>query len=333
MEKTTLDSKPETGGLKGFDASLEKAGLYPLKAAGIETMQVNLGRLCNQTCRHCHVDAGPKRTEVMPRSTMEVCLEKMEEAGIRTIDITGGAPEMNPDYRWLVKNCRGLGYRVMTRTNLTIILEQGYADLPSFFAENNVEVIASLPYYLEEVTDRQRGAGIFAKSVEALGRLNAVGYGQPEKNLTLSLVYNPCGAFLPPPQKTIEADFRRELKRRHDIEFTNLFTITNMPIGRFLDFLKTSGNLKQYQARLHGSYNPEAASNVMCREILSVGWDGSLYDCDFNQMLGLKCNHGAPEHIRAFKTTGLARRKIVTGAHCYGCTAGSGSSCTGAVAG
>ncbi len=332
MEKTTLESTPARAGLKGFDASLEEAGLYPLKAVGIETMQLNLGRLCNQSCRHCHVDAGPKRTEVMSILTMGLCIEKMEQAGIRTIDITGGAPEMNPDYRWLVKSCRSLGYRVMTRTNLTILLEQGYEDLPSFFAENEVEVVASLPYYMEEMTDRQRGAGVFAKSVEALKRLNAAGYGRTE-DLTLSLVYNPCGAFLPPTQRTIEADFRRELKIRHDIKFTNLFTITNMPIGRFLDFLKTSGNLRQYQARLHASYNPEAARNVMCREILSVGWDGSLYDCDFNQMLGLKCNHGAPDHIKDFKTPDLAKRRIITGTHCYGCTAGSGSSCTGAVAG
>ena len=330
-EKDTREAAGD-GTPEGFDASLDETGLYPLKSTCISTMQVNLGRLCNQSCRHCHVEAGPNRSELMSKSTMELCLEKMDEAGIRTIDITGGSPEMNPDYRWLVKSCRSRGYRVMTRTNLTILGEAGYRDLPAFFAENGVEVVASLPYYLEEMTDRQRGPGVFAASIEALKELNSIGYGEDGNPLLLSLVYNPCGAFLPPTQKIIEADFRREIKKRYNINFTDLFTITNVPVGRFLSFLNDSGNMERYRKHLHGSYNPAAARNVMCREIISVGFDGALYDCDFNQMLGLKCNHGAPDHISDFEIQSLTQRRIVTGTHCYACTAGHGSSCTGAVA-
>ncbi len=325
--KTADPAAPE-----GFDACLDKTSLYPLRSSGVTTMQVNLGKLCNQSCRHCHVEAGPERSELMERSTMELCLEKMDEAGIKTIDITGGAPEMNPEYRWLVSSCRGRGYRVITRTNLTIIGEAGYRDLPAFFADNGVEVIASLPYYLEEMTDRQRGPGVFAASIKALKELNSIGYGEEGSPLTLNLTYNPCGAFLPPTQRIIEADFRRELKKRYNVSFTNLFTITNMPMGRFLNFLDGSGNTERYRKHLRNSYNPEAAESVMCRELISVGFDGGLYDCDFNQMLGLRCDHGAPSHIRDFEIEGLANRKIVTGAHCYACTAGHGSSCTGAVA-
>jgi radical SAM/Cys-rich protein len=263
---------------------------------------------------------------------MELCLEKMDSAGIKTIDITGGAPEMNPDYRWLVSSCRSRGHRVMTRTNLTIIGEAGYRDLPGFFVANGVEVVASLPYYLEGMTDRQRGRGVFATSIEALRELNSVGYGEEGSPLVLTLIYNPCGAFLPPTQRIIEADFRRELKKRYNVSFTNLFTITNMPMGRFLNFLDGSGNTERYKKHLRNSYNPEAAESVMCRELISVGFDGGLYDCDFNQMMGLRCDHGAPDHISDFDIKSLAKRRIMTGAHCYACTAGHGSSCTGIVA-
>ncbi len=327
-----LQEITKTCRLKPFDLALKETSLYPLTARGITTLQVNVGRLCNQTCRHCHVEAGPDRKEVMAKETMELCLGALEEGGYPVVDITGGAPEMNPHYRWFVERCRMLDTKVLTRTNLTIITEEGYRDLPQFFADNNVEVIASLPYYFKSTTDTQRGGGVFERSVEALRMLNDAGYGREGTGLVLNIVYNPCGAYLPASQESLERDFRRELKKRYDISFSNLFTITNMPVGRFLDFLKRSGNLKGYMERLERSYNPSAAENVMCRETLSVGWDGTLYDCDFNQMLGLKCNHGAPEHLKDFDAGRLRGRRIVTGPHCYGCTAGAGSSCTGAVA-
>jgi len=317
---------------KTFDASLSETGLFPLRAGGMGTLQVNVGRLCNQSCLHCHVEAGPESEEVMARETLAMCMDALGAGGFSCIDITGGAPEMNPGYRWLVEGAAGLGVSVRTRTNLTILLEEGCTDLPGFFARNSVEVIGSLPYYLPEMTDAQRGSGVFDASIEALRRLNSLGYGEEGGELVLNLVYNPCGAFLPPSQKAVEADFRRELSMRYGVRFTSLYTIANMPIGRFLSFLKRSGNLERYMGRLRASYNPAAAANVMCRETLSVGWDGSLYDCDFNQMLGLGCSHGAPAHIRDFDADALGSRRIVTGTHCYACTAGAGSSCSGALA-
>lgn len=313
-----------------FDDSLKATGQFPLTSEGISTFQINMGKLCNQSCRHCHVDAGPDRTEVMSKETMELCLEVLRSEKYPIVDITGGSPEMNPHYRWFVKSCAALGCHVKTRTNLTILREDGYEDLPAFLAENMVEVIASLPCYLPDTAERQRGRGTFYNSIEALKELNSLGYGI-DGGPVLNLVYNPCGAFLPPAQQTIEADFRRELKKRYGVTFSNLFTITNMPVGRFLKFLEDSGNLERYTRRLQDVYNPSAATKVMCRHTLSVGWDGSLYDCDFNQMLDLKCDHGAPDHIRYFDGKRLSVRKIVTGLHCYGCTAGAGSSCTGTV--
>lgn len=317
-----------------FDASLKEAGRFPLSAAGIAVFQVNLGRLCNLSCNHCHVEAGPARTELMPEAVMDGVLALLEGQGRSAVaDLTGGAPEMHPRYRWFVRQCAEGGVAVKTRTNLVILTEKGFEDLPEFFAENKVEVIASLPYYSEEVTDRLRGSGVFKRSINALKRLNNRGYGVQGSGLALNLVYNPCGAFLPPRQTEIEADFRRELLRTHGITFTNLFTITNMPAGRFLSFLERSGNLNRYMERLCAAFNPSAVQNVMCRQMLSIGPDGSLYDCDFNQMLGLKCGHGAPDNIRDFDIEKLKHRRIVTGPHCFGCAAGSGSSCTGAVAG
>lgn len=314
-----------------FDAAIRSSGLYPLTASAINVFQVNLGAYCNQTCRHCHVSAGPGRAERMARKTMEECLGVLWECRFHVVDITGGAPEAHPDYRWFVEGCAGIGCRVKTRTNLTILLEDAHKDLPAFFAANRVEVIASLPYYLPGETDAQRGAGVFEKSIEAMCRLNAVGYGAGA--LILNLVYNPCGAYLPPSQRAIEADFRRELKKRCGVVFTNLFTLTNMPVGRFREFLLSSNNLESYMERLSAAFNPAAAQNVMCRETISVGWDGRLYDCDFNQWLGLRCAPGAPDHISRFDAEALARRRVVTSAHCFGCAAGAGSSCTGAVAG
>ncbi|MBI5902567.1 MAG: arsenosugar biosynthesis radical SAM protein ArsS [Deltaproteobacteria bacterium] len=319
-------------GLEPFDRRLGEAGLCPLTSSGISVFQVNMGRLCNMACRHCHADAGPGRTEVMTGETAGECLKVIRRERLQTVDITGGAPELNPSYRGFVEGCREAGARVKTRTNLTVLLKEGFGDLPRFFAENSVEVIASMPYFLKETVERQRGRGAFSSSIEALKLLNSAGYGVEGSPLQLNLVYNPCGAYLPPRQEAVEADFRREMKRRCGVSFTNLFTITNMPVGRFLQFLRESKNLERYMERLCASYNPVAAANVMCREIISVGWDGALYDCDFNQMLGIRCGYGAPAHIRDFDAGMLERRRITTGPHCYGCTAGAGSSCSGAMA-
>src|SRR5208283_340831 len=247
-----------------------------------------------------------------------------------TVDITGGAPELNPSFRWLVERSRGLRRRVMDRSNLTVLLLSSQAGLAEFLAAHEVEIFASLPYFQEQQTDAQRGAGVFAKSIEALRLLNELGYGATGSGLTLNLVYNPTGAFLPPAQHAIEGDFRRELQRRYEVTFNALYALTNVPIGRFREFLEASGNYERYMTKLAGAYNPNAAAGVMCRYTLSVGWDGTLYDCDFNQMLNIMLDHGAPAHIRDFSMEMLNRRRIVTGQHCYACTAGAGSSCTGA---
>jgi len=317
---------------KTFDSTLKESRLYPLTATGVEVFQINFGRLCNQSCKHCHVEAGPNRTEMISRETLENCLGILENTRIPAVDLTGGAPEMNPHFRWFVSELRKLGRQILVRCNLTILQEPGQEDLPEFYADNQVEVIASLPYYLERNVDGQRGKGIFEKSIAALKRLNRIGYGREGSSLILNLVYNPGGAFLPPPQAAIEADFKKEMDRRHGVEFNSLFTITNMPIGRFLAFLARTGNFETYMKRLIDAYNPEAAAGVMCRYTLSIGWDGQLFDCDFNQVLGMNCNHGAPDHLNEFDLAQLVGRRIVTGLHCYGCTAGAGSSCGGAVA-
>ncbi len=315
-----------------FDEELDKSGLFPLTAQGIEVLQVNLGKMCNQTCKHCHVDAGPHRKEIMTREIMEYCLKALDETKIPVVDLTGGAPEMNPDFKWFVSAIKERNRHIIVRSNLTILVAKPFSDYPGFFKENNVEVVSSLPYFLEDRTDIQRGTGVFKKSIEALKKLNDLGYGQPNTGLILNLVYNPTGAFLPPSQASIEEEYKGELKSRHGVVFNNLFTITNMPISRFLVYLIHSGNYDRYMKKLHSSYNSGAAANVMCRTILSVSWDGNLYDCDFNQMLGLTVNHGAPFHITDFDFTQLSQRRIVTGQHCYGCTAGAGSSCGGAIA-
>ena len=325
-----------------FSDSLKGTGLFPLISTSIKTLQVNVGYRCNQACAHCHVAASPSRGEVMSRAVMEACLSLAQDSLIETLDITGGAPEMHPDYRWFVERASTLGLNVKTRTNLTILLEDGYEDLPEFLATigrgggGGVEVIASLPCFLEENVDRQRGKGTYLSSIGALKRLNAVGYGVEGTGLVLNLVYNPVGLNLPPSETSLQEDYKRELLARHNLSFTNLFTITNMPIGRFKRSLVSSGKLEGYLRRLAETFNPKAARNAMCREMLSVGYDGSIYDCDFNQVLGLKCGHGAPDHtsghIDNYDFKQLATRQIVTGEHCYGCTAGAGSSCSGAVA-
>jgi radical SAM/Cys-rich protein len=301
-----------------------------LSAGEITVLQVNVGKLCNQTCHHCHVDAGPDRREIMTRETAEFCIAALAASKIPTLDITGGAPELNPNFRWLVEQARNLGRKVMDRCNLTVLQLPSQSDLAEFLAHHQVEVVASLPYFLQEKTDAQRGAGVFEKSIDAIWKLNALGYGKEGTGLLLNLVYNPVGAFLPPAQHAIEADFRRELLRRHGVLFNSLYTITNMPISRFLEFLVRSGNYDRYMEKLVNAFNPAAAQAVMCRSTLSVGWDGALYDCDFNQMLDLKVAGSLPQHIRDFRPEALSGRCIVLGQHCYGCTAGAGSSCGGA---
>ncbi|MBS0149308.1 MAG: arsenosugar biosynthesis radical SAM protein ArsS [Nitrospira sp.] len=321
----------EAGLHLSFEAQLDRVGLSPLHATGISVFQINIGKLCNQTCGHCHVDAGPDRTEIMSRETVEQCITALAQTDIPTVDITGGAPELNPHFRWLVKQARGLNRHVIDRCNLSVLLLPSQSDLAEFLAHHQVEIIASLPSYQASQTDAQRGEGIFEKSLDGLRLLNRLGYGRPNSGLALNLVYNPVGAFLPPKQEAIEAQFKKELHAKYGIEFNRLYTITNMPISRFLEFLIESGNYEQYMSRLVNAFNPAAAAGVMCRSTLSVGWDGRLYDCDFNQMLELPVDHEAPSYIRDFNPAQLHHRRIVTGNHCYGCTAGSGSSCGGAV--
>lgn len=315
-----------------FDGCLETAGLSPLTAQRIDVLQINVGKLCNQTCRHCHVDAGPDRREVMSRETMEACLRAVDAAHIPTVDITGGAPELNPDFRWLVAESAARGARVIDRCNLTILLTPAHADLPDFFVEHRVELICSLPHYRAPNTDAQRGEGVFEKSLEALRRLNAAGYGDPSSGLTLALVTNPVGAFLPGQQASLEAEWKREMLRRYGIRFDALYCLTNMPISRYLQWLIDSDNLETYMGVLVRAFNPMAASGVMCRTMVSVGWDGRLFDCDFNQMLELEVADRRTAHIRDFDGARLATRDIVVGPHCFGCTAGEGSSCGGATA-
>jgi radical SAM/Cys-rich protein len=317
---------------RSFEAALDGAGLVPLEATGVEILQINVGKKCNQTCRHCHVDAGPDRTEMMPDEIVEACLRVLDEHRIPTLDITGGAPELHPAFRRIVETASALGRRVIDRCNLTITRLPNYRWIGPFLAEHRVEITASLPYYQGRQTDAQRGDGVFEDSIEALRELNSLGYGRPGSGLVLNLVTNPVGAFLPPDQRAAERDWKRELERRHGIVFDRLFTITNMPISRFLEHLEEKGQTEAYLARLVQAFNPAAAAGVMCRTMLSVAWDGTLHDCDFNQMLDLPLRAGLPRHIRDFDPVRLGGRAIALGPHCFGCTAGAGSSCGGAVA-
>ena len=309
-----------------FEDATARAGHDPLRTSNLEIFQINVGKKCNQTCRHCHVDAGPDRKEVMPDAVVEKCLELFELWGTPTLDITGGAPELHPRFREIVARARKLGRRVMDRCNLTVTHTAGNTDLPDFLAAHQVEVVASLPYYAPKQTDAQRGEGVFELSISALRRFNELGYGKDGSGLALTLVTNPVGAFLPANQASLEREWKRELERRHGVTFNRLYTITNMPISRFLDFLVESGNLEAYMEKLVAAFNPAAVSGLMCRNTLSIGWDGRLYDCDFNQMLEL------PIGRTVFDVTeqDLVGRAIRTEAHCFGCTAGAGSSCGGA---
>ncbi|HEX9860473.1 MAG TPA: arsenosugar biosynthesis radical SAM (seleno)protein ArsS [Nitrospirota bacterium] len=301
-----------------------------LSCTGIEIIQVNLGLYCNQKCAHCHVGASPERTEKMSWETMELVLDAADEARPRLVDITGGAPELHPEFRRFVVSLRADGHRVQVRTNLTALLEPGLADIPDFLRRHGVGLVASMPCYLEENVAAQRGGGVYRKSVDALRRLNAVGFGTLE-GLALDLVYNPVGPFLPPDQSALETDYRRELDSRFGISFTRLITIANMPIGRFWDDMKRAHKDDGYMRLLVESFNPATLGGLMCRHQVSVGWDGRMYDCDFNLALGLPVGMDVPDGIEDFDLDALACRKIVTGAHCFGCTAGCGSSCRGAL--
>jgi radical SAM/Cys-rich protein len=316
-----------------FAEKIAVTGLYPLKPTLPETFQVNVGKMCNQTCKHCHVDAGPDRKEIMTPETMQQCLDILAtHPQLKTVDLTGGAPEMNPHFRWFVEEIRKREKHIIVRCNLTIILaNKKYHDLPQFFKEQRIEVVSSLPFYTADRTNRQRGNGVFEDSIKALQLLNETGYGKEDTGLLLNLVYNPAGAFLPPDQLTLEKEYKEVLQKEYGILFNNLYTITNLPISRYLDYLLVSGNYESYMEKLVNAYNPAAAAHVMCRNTLSIGWDGFVYDCDFNQMLGLKVDT-EHQHISNFNLESLAQRNIVVNQHCYGCTAGAGSSCGGAVA-
>lgn len=319
----------ESIGIPTFQEKLENIGLYPLKPTGLEILQINVGKMCNQVCKHCHVDAGPDRKEIMTRETMYQILDAIKETTIQTIDLTGGAPEMNPDFRWFVEQLSVLGKSTIVRCNLTIIVANPkYNDLPEFFRKHNVQVVSSLPYFAAKRTDAQRGEGVFEKSIKALKMLNAVGYGMPGSSLKLDLVYNPSGAFLPGDQMELQSEFKQKLRALYDIEFNELYAITNLPISRFLDYLRQSDNYEEYMNELVDAFNPAAAAGVMCRNTVSVGWDGYLFDCDFNQMLDMKLEN-APAHISEFDLEKTNNRPIRISQHCYGCTAGAGSSCGG----
>jgi radical SAM/Cys-rich protein len=329
--------KPRANGFAVFDRTLAEHGYKTLRALRIDTIQVNVGKLCNQTCTHCHVDAGPTRTEIMTRETAEAVLAVVRRyPELHTVDITGGAPEMNPHFRRLVTEARRLGREVIDRCNLTIFFEAGYEDLPEFLAAHAVHVIASLPCYQRENVDRQRGRGTFDRSIDALLRLNALGYGRPGSSLQLDLVYNPLGASLPPPQAALEAKYREELSRIFGIEFHRLLTITNMPIRRFAAMLEREQRHEAYMSLLVNHFNPATVPGLMCRSLVSVAWDGRLFDCDFNLMLDLPL--GAASRTGALTIWDVERLDVLTGqpiataSHCYGCTAGAGSSCSGALA-
>jgi radical SAM/Cys-rich protein len=322
----------QPAGMPLFDVKFESIGIGPLTSGKIEIFQVNVGKMCNQVCKHCHVDAAPDRKEIMIKTNMELCLSALASSDILTVDITGGAPEMNPYFKWFVSEIKKMRKHIIVRSNLTILVANGFEDYPEFMAENNVEIISSLPFYKSSLTDKQRGEGVFEKSVTAIKILNNLGYGKENSGLIFNLVYNPAGAFLPGSQLELEKEYKRELLKNYGLVFNNLFAITNMPVSRFLDFLISSGNYKEYMEKLCSSFNPGAAKNVMCKFTLSVGWDGKLYDCDFNQMLELNLNNGTPKYIKDFNISLLENRRIITGQHCYGCTAGAGSSCGGTTA-
>ena len=320
------------GALPTFKKKLQESNRYPLTTTPLEIFQINLGYMCNQVCAHCHVDAGPDRKEIMTKETMQLCLDKFKESGAHTLDLTGGAPEMNPNFRWFVEEATKIGVKdFIVRSNLTIIRSnKKYYDLPEFFKKHNIHVVSSLPSYKRGATDRQRGNGVFDKSIKALQTLNDVGYGKEGSSLKLDLVYNPAGAFLPPVQEELEKDFKVALKEDFDISFNSLFAITNLPISRFLEYLIKSDNYEDYMDALIEAYNPTAVDGVMCKNTISISWDGNIFDCDFNQMLDLPVACKS-KTLETFNIKELSSRDIMISQHCYGCTAGAGSSCQGTI--
>ena len=313
-----------------FEERISKGAEEGLFSEAVEIFQVNLGLRCNLACAHCHLASSPARKEEMDWPTMELTMTAAERAGCHYFDLTGGSPELNPDFRRFVTELRRAGHTVQVRTNLTVMFEPGMEDLPQFLAGEQVRLVASLPCYLEENVDRQRGFDTYRRSIKAIRTLNALGYGM-EGGLQLNLVYNPAGSSLPPAQEGLEADYRRELNARFGISFTQLLTVTNMPIGRFSRQLAVEGKEVEYTGLLRDAFNPDTVEGLMCRHQVSVCWDGTLYDCDFNLALGMSMNHGAPDHIRNFDPAPIRCRRVVTGEHCFGCTAGFGSSCAGAL--
>lgn len=312
-----------------FSDKLKEHDQFPLRPTKLEILQVNVGYMCDLTCEHCHVDAGPTRKEIMTKETMEQILTVIDSTEVKTLDLTGGAPEMNPHFKWFVEELTKRNVQTIVRSNLTILVSnKNFRTYPDFFKEHGIEVIASMPCYTQDNVDKQRGSGVFNKSIEALKILNELGYGIDGSGLNLHLVFNPGGPSLPPEQKSLENDYKVRLKEDWDIEFNNLYTITNLPISRFLDFILAAGRYEEYMDKLVNAYNPVAAENVMCKNTISVDWEGYLYDCDFNQMLQLKVAANS-RHVSEFDEQLLSGRNIVLGQHCYGCTAGAGSSCQG----
>ena len=314
-----------------FERKLQAVSLCPLVSRDIVTLQINVGKRCTLLCKHCHVEAGPDRTEMMPAATLEKCLAIAAEPSITTVDITGGSPEMNPHLEWFLDSAAKLDKRLMVRSNLVILLDKEYERFIDVYARRGVELAASLPHWKAEKCDRQRGEGTFDKIIAVIRTLNGRGYGREGSGLVLDLVHNPAGSFLPEPQAALERVYRAELATVHGIAFNKLFCLANSPVGRFKEYLAESGAYEEYMATLERAFSPCAAENVMCRTMLSVAWDGAIYDCDFNQMLGLRVDHGAPNHIEKFDLRALRQRRIVLDDHCYACTAGQGSSCRGVV--
>ncbi len=315
-----------------FARKLAQLGFPDLTAERVNTLQVNLGWRCNQACRHCHLAAGPERPEQMGWDAVDAVITAVERWALPVVDLTGGSPEINPYFESLVERLSQLGTHLLVRCNLTILLEPGREHLPEFFRDHRVELVCSLPYFQEDPVDRLRGAGVFRKSLEALRRLNRVGYGREDPDLELHLMYNPAGAYLPPEQGALEDRFQQELKRRYDIDFNRLYTLLNMPIGRFKEYLEKSSNYECYMGKLAAGFNPATVAGLMCRNLISVSWEGRLFDCDFNQALNLPLDAGLPQTIWDFDLPSLERRPINLGDHCYGCTAGVGSSCGGCLA-
>ncbi len=312
-----------------FARKLADLGYPDLRAEGVNTLQVNLGWRCNQACRHCHLAAGPDRPEQMGLASVEAIIAAVARWSIPVVDLTGGSPEINPHFEYLVQRLSQQGAHLLVRCNLTVLLEEGYEHLPEFLRDHEVELVCSLPYFQEEMVDRLRGPGVFRKSLEALRRLNRLGYGLGDADLKLHLMYNPAGAYLPPEQRSLEDRFHLELQHRHGIYFNQLYTLLNMPIGRFKEYLDKSSNYERYMNKLAAGFNPATVNGLMCRNLLSVSWEGRLFDCDFNQALDLPLAEDLPQTIWDFDLPSLENRPINLGDHCYGCTAGGGSSCGG----